>query len=279
MKEVIKLSEKKNKKNIFEPLILTLFINESDCELTKEFTYNPNIYEPEPHNNLQEYELIQITNEEINNENNFEDYQKEEEKKVETYFINESGQNKKYYIHENNNLIDKHNLYCWWCCHIFNNNAFYLPVKYENNIFQVKGYFCSFSCVMTYNKNIKDSKVNERNSLIYLMKKKMYKKEINNITYSLPRETLKIFGGNLSIEEFRKKSNDTDININIYYPPMIPIVPKIEESQEIHHKKWEHNTTYFMNQASDILKIKRDKPLNNRKYTLEKYMNIKKTNI
>ena len=34
-----------------------------------------------------------------------------------------------------------------------------------------------------------------------------------------------------------------------------------------------------MNQASDILKIKRDKPLNNRKYTLEKYMNIKKTNI
>ena len=107
----------------------------------------------------------------------------------------------------------------------------------------------------------------------------MYKKEINNITYSLPRETLKIFGGNLSIEEFRKKSNDTDININIYYPPMIPIVPKIEESQEIHHKKWEHNTTYFMNQASDILKIKRDKPLNNRKYTLEKYMNIKKTNI
>ena len=132
---------------------------------------------------------------------------------------------------------------------------------------------------MTYNKNIKDNKVNERNSLIYLMKKKMYKKEINNITYSLPRETLKIFGGNLSIEEFRKKSNDTDININIYYPPMIPIVPKIEESQEIHHKKWEHNTTYFMNQASDILKIKRDKPLNNRKYTLEKYMNIKKTNI
>lgn len=111
------------------------------------------------------------------------------------------------------------------------------------------------------------------------MKKKIYNIKLKNISYSLPRETLKMFGGNLSIEEFREKSNDSNTCVNIYYPPMIPIVPKIEESQEIHHKKWEHNTTYFMNQASNTLRIKRDKPLNNKRHTLEKYMNIKKTNI
>jgi len=270
MKEVIKLSENNNKKNLFEPLILTLYINEDSNEFTKEFSYNPTLHEPQPHNNQQQYEFIE-TSKDLN--------ECKEEKKEETYYINENGKNKKYYIHENNNLIDKHNLHCWWCCHSFNNNPFYLPMKYENNIFHVKGYFCSFPCVMTYNKNMKDNKVNERNSLIYLMKKKMYNKHISEISYSLPRETLNIFGGNLSIEKFREKSNDKDTCINIYYPPMIPIIPKIEESQEIHHKKWEHNTTYFMNQASNTLKIKRDKPLNNKKYTLEKYMNIKNTNI
>lgn len=271
MKDKIELNRNEDEKdNLFEPLIICLKISKNIDNLeNKHFCYNPELIEPEPHEIKKQYSKIETVEEKINQENN-------EEKKEKKYLLIENGKKRENIIHETNIL--KFDLNCWWCCHKFSNNPLFLPTKFEKNVFWVKGYFCSFSCMITYNKNIKDNKVNERNSLIYLMRKKMYNCQDLEISYALPRETLKIFGGKLTIEEFREKSKNCKSNVNIFYPPMIPIVPKIEESTEIDHIKWKHTSKYFMNEASKTLKLQRNKPLT-KKNTLEKYMNIRKTNI
>lgn len=253
-----------------EPLILTIYVDEiKENDEQKLFTYQCEYKEPEPFTNQDYAELL--------NEEQCE-HVKTDEGNENTYEIYENGILKNNKIIKMENILNKDNIHCWWCCHQFSSKPLYLPVKYINEQYYVKGYFCSFPCMLTYNKHINDSKINERNSLIYLMKKSMYKTN-EKINYALPRSTLKIFGGYLSIEEFRNKSKDNSIKHTIYYPPMIPIIPQIEESKIIHHKKWEHNSTYFMKQASETIKIKRNKPLLNKKFTLDKYMNIKKINV
>ena len=90
-----------------------------------------------------------------------------------------------------------------------------------------------------------------------------------------PRETLKIFGGFYNISEFRKASNKGGKTYNIINPPMISIVPKIEENI-INYKLRDTDSFIPLNKelvrkAGDSLKIKRQKARTN---TLKKYMNL-----
>ena len=50
-----------------------------------------------------------------------------------------------------------------------------------------------------------------------------------DIPLAPPREFLKIFGGKMTIEQFRKDSLCTNVEYNIIYPPMVSIVPILEE--------------------------------------------------
>ena len=51
------------------------------------------------------------------------------------------------------------------------------------------------------------------------------------LEYAPNRECLKDFGGYLTIEEFRQKSSYISYNIN--YPPMLSIIPQMEETKII----------------------------------------------
>ena len=53
-------------------------------------------------------------------------------------------------------------------------------------------------------------------------------KEFKEIIEAPPRESLEMFGGLLTIEQFR---NNFDVQYNIIYPPMLSIIPKLEEIQ------------------------------------------------
>lgn len=267
-------NEEKNNIN-YEPLILTLHLSKKDIEKKDIFEYNPKISEPIGiiNNNYAEYEDEKI----IENELGCNNIKKK-------YILEENGKKKENMILNNIKIENlnypsklKNGIHCWWCCHTFTTMVYYLPERYINNVFNVKGYFCSFSCMLSYNKQINDNDVWNRVNLIYLMNKLMFKENAwKEIPYALPRETLKIFGGYLTIDEFRKKNTrKLDTNINIYYPPMIPLIPQIEESETINYKDWEHNVSYFMKKASDSIKFKRSKPLLNKKHTLDMYMNIK----
>lgn len=129
---------------------------------------------------------------------------------------------------------DHTDLYCWWCCHHFDTVPIGLPIDYrtvvsrENQmVFKVKGNFCSTACVLSWYNNskyIKDAKIF---TLIKFMNKKLTGNS-SNLVPAPPRETLKIFGGDLTIKEFREKSNNGTIFKMINYP-MIVIKEFIEE--------------------------------------------------
>lgn len=117
----------------------------------------------------------------------------EKNMKVMKYFTNEFDSG-------NEILISPYR--CYHCHHNFNNKPFFLPIDYnsELNRFKVTGNFCSPNCVKTYAIN---SKIYQNR--IYLIGH-MYRKLFGpnyTIKPAPPIQTLKEYGGKLSIEEFR----------------------------------------------------------------------------
>lgn len=119
---------------------------------------------------------------------------------------------------------------CLWCVHKFKNVPCGIPTKFLDKKFYLKGCFCSFNCAASYifDKNEYDKW--EQYSLLNLLYSKIYNKTIK-IKLAPNREILKIFGGILDIEEFRENFNDINIHYKINLPPLIAIIPKVEETK------------------------------------------------
>lgn len=165
----------------------------------------------------------------------------------------------------NNNKIEwvkKTETYCWWCCHNFNTVPIGLPEKYINDTFHLYGCFCSFNCAQSYNLNTNDNKIWERYSLLNFLKKKIC--NLNNIQYknydyicsSPPRQSLTIFGGPMSIDDFRNSLYTLTKNYNYILPPMIPLIGILEI---IPHELTPTNVK--IKNINTNLKLKRSKPL------------------
>ena len=95
---------------------------------------------------------------------------------------------------------------CWWCCHSFDCAPIFMPVSMHNyeNKYRVKGVFCSFECCYAY--MMDNSKYKCNKPILTSMFKEMTKKKgglDDNIKKAPKRECLKLFGGPLSIDEFR----------------------------------------------------------------------------
>ena len=122
------------------------------------------------------------------------------------------------------------NISCLWCVHKFDNIPCGIPIKLINKKFHLKGCFCSFNCAASYifDKNEYDKW--EQYSLLNLLYSKIYNKTIK-IKLAPNREILKIFGGILDIEKFRENFNDINIHYKMNLPPLIAIIPKVEETK------------------------------------------------
>jgi len=172
------------------------------------------------------------------------------------------------------------NISCYWCCHSFNNTPFGIPIKYKNNKFYVNGIFCSLECSATYNfsseKGIQD--IWESYNLLNLLSHKLNYKNI--VRLAPKRECLNIFGGKMSIEEFRLFSNQNKI-INILEYPMISVSPQIEEINYDNNSKKSNFIPIDEERVKKLeqkIKLMRREPLLNHKNTLEHTMNIKISN-
>jgi hypothetical protein len=169
--------------------------------------------------------------------------------------------------------------YCWWCCHPFDNTPCALPENYIKNKFYVYGCFCSFNCATSYNFSLNDNDIWERYSLLNLLYSKIYETKFVKINMAAPRETLRIFGGYMSIEEFREHSYKNDKNFKVIKPPLISIIPKIEENNYNLNK---NKITFIplnkelVEKAENTMKLKREKPVVNPNYTLQTFMDLKK---
>lgn len=121
-----------------------------------------------------------------------------------------------------NNKIEyeKESLLCWWCHHKIENNPVFLPDKYINEKFYCQGVFCTFSCAASYNANILDDyRVSERYCFLKQMYNKMFKTN-EDISLALDWKFLKSHGGYMTINEFREKSTNKNIEGTVHYPPI-----------------------------------------------------------
>lgn len=108
---------------------------------------------------------------------------------------------------------------CWYCCHGFDTVPIPLPVAYDErrNVFSTMGWFCSFDCCKSY--NLERNSVNRDRccTLLSLFRLKIKSRggrtplstktaSSYGIRGAPPRRKLSMFGGSLSIEEFRRGS-------------------------------------------------------------------------
>jgi len=179
---------------------------------------------------------------------------------------------KKYYV-ANSNIFDlcgncwreSSDSHCWWCSHSFDSVPVGLPNKYcpKQKKFYLYGCFCSFNCAHSYNLDIKDYKVWERYALLNYIKKIIYKNTNNTdnlikpIISAPPKEVLKVYGGELSIEEYRNSSISIPKEYYHLLPPMIPIFSVVEEIPKFFYQD---RGSKKKNDFGE-LKIKRNKPL------------------
>ncbi len=166
---------------------------------------------------------------------------------------------------------DQTNIHCWWCCHQFDGPPCTLPEYIRRDKFYVSGCFCSFNCAASYNFNKNDNNVWERYTLLNLMYKKLYNLQFIKIEMAPPREVLKMFGGYMDITEFRNYCIKQDRRFQVIKPPLISIIPKIEEHIYPKNKAVNEN---IVNNTQTKLKLTRSKPLIAEKSTIQTFMNI-----
>lgn len=240
-----KITDTQNKnENVENELILTLPLSQTDIN-----NHNYTITIEELDNEIKE-----LSNE-VNTQDNVRQYihiikqLKEKNEKLEKYVSTISPMfNTEIKVYnfgtvedESNKIIEltKTNICCLNCCHPFDNYPIFLPIGYANNRFIKMGnkntiLFCSFNCASSYNMSLNDGQIEERYRLLKLLYYKIYKNEENsltNITIPLapPKELLKMFGGDLSIEEYRLKSKILEKEYHKFLPPFIPSGYIIEE--------------------------------------------------
>lgn len=182
------------------------------------------------------------------------------------------------YINGDSIILEPTNISCWWCTEPFSTLPCFNVRDKKNGSYVVFGCFCSYNCAVTFNLNMDDYKMWDRHSLI----KQLYNditSTTDNIQPAPPRETLKKFGGHLTIEEFRKNSKIITKEYRCLMPPMIPIVPFIEENNK-NIKKNIQDMGFINNCSSknDDLVLKRTKPLPGSKNNLANAFNFKKKN-
>jgi hypothetical protein len=166
---------------------------------------------------------------------------------------------------------------CYWCCHKFSTVPYGLPVKYYNEKFYVFGCFCSLECVAAYNFNSKEKsdEMWERYNLINLLSRKLGYKPV--VKQAPPREALTMFGGKLSIEEYRQYFESNKI-LTLNFPPMLTITQQIEEINDCDvnsEYRYIPFDTERLDKYKEKLLLKRSKPLTNFKHTLDHLMNLK----
>lgn len=193
-------------------------------------------------------EKIKLLNEEIYNlKNGIINYTSDFNKKICESKVN-------FYDKSQNQWIKNTKIACWWCCHQFDHIPLGLPEYINKDKFYLSGCFCSFNCMMAYNLDLNDYKIWNRQANIYQMKNKIDPENKMTIKPAPPRQTLQMFGGPLTIQEFRESFYMINKEFRYFLPPMTSMIGIVEEdsrdlSYEPNNRKVKHPL------------IKRKKPL------------------
>lgn len=164
-------------------------------------------------------------------------------------------------------------MWCWWCCHPFEGAALQLPYKYDDrrNLFTTSGNFCSWSCMKSF---ALDKYGLSRGGIIcgniVMMRRRMFGQS-GHVRPAPCRFKLAVFGGDMTIEEFR--SNQTvdkevekpeEVATKPHKDPIIPFISNTKKMEEIKNSTSNNNA----------LKLKRTKPLKRNHNNLESALGL-----
>jgi hypothetical protein len=169
---------------------------------------------------------------------------------------------------------------CFWCAHTFSRQPCIIPEREVNGVYMVYGNFCCPQCAFAYLlQETLDPHVRwERIALLH----RIYDKEGKGRMFPAPcRESLKLFGGPLSIESYRATIDRHYVRVDMHMPPMVSILGSIDtkpidffdssiKNTIVGGSLQKENTV----KAQEGLRLKRSKPLKDRESTLDSVMNI-----
>ena len=164
---------------------------------------------------------------------------------------------------------------CFWCCETFDSVPVGVPIKKLNDTFYMYGNFCSPECSAAY---IFDNKKYMNDCWEKYSMLNMIYGGTEPIKVAPSKICLKKFGGRLTITEFRNICTKLNKSYKVLLPPMISVLPMIEE---INLNDDSNNIDMFLlnkeqiNKANEEYRLRRNKPLPDSKNTLESCMNLK----
>lgn len=162
-----------------------------------------------------------------------------------------------------------HPLSCWWCCHPWEGPEVHLPIKYDDRTkkFTTVGHFCSFPCAKAWGLDNGGSRWGEMLEFLALYRKHSAGKYVPT-PMAPKRQTLRMFGGPLSIEEFRKNSGSG--------APWVHVPGDIHRVYTFGKEGAPADAAPDAPEGAEDLKLKRTKPLKRAASKLESALGIKR---
>ena len=124
--------------------------------------------------------------------------------------------------------------WCWHCCHPCGAAPLPMPVShdYRSDVFTVRGAFCSWGCMRGYSRDSVSRHASSVQSMILSMFRKRFEphERMRSTMPAPPRQLLRVFGGTMSIEQFRACS-ELRVTYDVLPPKMLPLAQIIEEQR------------------------------------------------
>lgn len=168
---------------------------------------------------------------------------------------------------------------CFWCCHTFNWRPVVLPIRDQGEYLQVYGNFCCPECATSYLFDMRQDAHTRWEQLSLL--NRVYSEACAGKIYPAPsRNTLRLFGGTLSIEEYRSLIRSQKVRIDVHHPPMVSILATMDTKPVDFYdtsltKNVSETVKERLHKAEEVLRLKRSKPLKAWESTLDACINLK----
>jgi len=176
-------------------------------------------------------------------------------------------------------LPDRVDAACFWCCHIFDHKPIVLPIRDQGDYIQVQGNYCSPECAMSYLFDMQQDSYARWEQLSLL--NRLYGQAVGGpIKPAPPRTVLKLFGGPMSIQEYRNIVRQGTLRVDIHLPPMVSLLATMDTKPiDFYDVSLTKNVMETVKErlakAEEVLKLKRTKPLKAWESTLDACINLK----
>lgn len=180
---------------------------------------------------------------------------------------------------ESKKIPETTSIACFWCAHTFGWRPCVVPEREEKGVYRVYGNFCSPSCAMAYLLNeTLDTHVRwERIALLHRLYGGNYKS--HRIFPAPAKESLALFGGPMTIDQFRGTVEQQKVRIDMQVPPMVSILGSIDTKPiDFYDSSMKHTISPLLGElvpkAEEGLRLKRSRPLKEKDSTLDSVLKI-----